>query len=283
LIIDSHTHMFQPEARHNPQGVSEEELAFRFTYGGGKFRMPPPEEMLAEMDGNGIDAGVLLPFPWLTVDACRVNNDYLLETASIYPDRFIPFAVVPPSAGRAAIDEARRCLEAGARGLGEFHSEPQRFDPLDLEAMAPLVDLALEFEIPILIHCNEQVGHIYLGKGPIGPSEMYRFVKQHPDVTIILAHWGGGLIFYELMPEVARDCGHVYYDSAASPFLYRKEIYGLASRIAGAEKILFGTDYPLIPFKRTVADARAGIETEEDAQRILGDNAAMLLKVAERD
>jgi predicted TIM-barrel fold metal-dependent hydrolase len=283
LIIDSHTHMFHKDARDDPLGVGEAEVAFRLTYGQGKFRMPSPEEMLEEMDANGIDMAVLLPFPWLTMDACRSNNDYLLELASAHPDRFIPFAVVSPSAGRSAGEEARRCLRGGARGLGEFHAQPQRFDPLDPEAMEPLVSLAREFEVPLLIHCNEPVGHSYPGKGPVGPSEMYRFIKRFPQVEIILPHWGGGLVFYELMPEVARECQQVYYDSAASPFLYGNEIYRLASQAAGAGKILLGTDYPLIPFQRTIADARAGIADEMDVARIMGGNAANLFKIATGD
>ncbi len=279
LIIDSHTHMFHPEAREKPGEVSAAEAAFRVVYGQGELRMPGPEEMLREMDACDIDMAILCPFPWITMEACHANNAYLLGLASAHPGRFIPFAVTSPCAGKPAIDEARRCLEAGVRGLGELHSQPHGFDLLDLEAMSPLVDLALEFDVPIMIHTNEPVGHSYPGKGQVVPSLIYRFILAFPQVQLILPHWGGGMPFYELMPEVASDCARVYYDSAASPFLYRSEIYGLAARLVGAEKILFGTDYPLIPYDRTLADAREGITDEKDAAQILGGNARRLFKI----
>jgi hypothetical protein len=236
--------------------------------------------MLEEMDQAGIDMAVLCPFPWMTGEACQANNDYLLQLAREHPGRFIPFAIVNPRLGRSAVEEARRCLSRGARGIGELHTRPQAFDVLDSDTMAPLVEVARELGVPLLIHCNEPVGHDYPGKGPVGPAEMYKFIKAFPDIKLILPHWGGGLPFYEQMPEVARDCRNVYYDSAASPFLYGSRIYETAARSAGDDKLLFGTDYPLIPYERTLADAMAGIPEEEAQGKILGLNASALFGIS---
>jgi len=279
LIVDSHTHMFHPQARDNPSVVGDEEVAFRLMFGHGRSRMTGPETMLSEMDAAGVSVAVLCAFPWMTLGRCRENNDYLLEVAAAWPDRFIPLAVTNPSLGRPAVDEARRCLEAGARGLGELHAQPQRFDPTDREVMAPLVELVSEFDCPLMIHVNEPVGHDYPGKGPVTPETIYRFVMEFPAVKIILPHWGGGLPFYELMPEVAEASANVYYDSAASPYLYRGDIYRMAAAAAGGHKILFATDYPLLPYDRTLADARAGIGDSSLQADILGRNAARLFGV----
>ncbi len=279
LVIDSHTHLFPPRARERPSSISEEELAFHLMFADGKQRMVTPEEMLGEMDECGVDAAVLCPFPWFTLEQCAENNDYLMETARSHPARFLPFAVTNPRFGREAIREARRCLEAGAKGIGELHAQPQGFDPLDEEIMQPLAGLAAEYGVPLLIHVNEPVGHIYPGKGPVTPEVIFRVVKRHPEVKFILPHWGGGLPFYELMPEVAEACADVYYDSAASPFLYRPQIYRLAAAAAGSHKILFATDYPLLPYPRTLADARAGLEGHPSAEEIMGGNAARLFRV----
>lgn len=279
FITDSHTHMFQAQVRDDPSIVGEEEAAFQVMFGHGRSRMTSPETMLSEMDAAGVDVAVLCAFPWMTLERCRENNDYLLEVAAARPGRFIPLAVTNPGLGKDAVHEARRCLEAGARGLGELHAQPQRFDPADREVMAPLVDLVREFDVPLMIHVNEPVGHDYPGKGPVTPGSIYRFVLGSPGAKIILPHWGGGLPFYELMPEVAEACANVYYDSAASPFLYRSDIYRLAAAAAGAHKILFATDYPLLPYDRTLADARAGVGDASLQVDILGRNAARLFGV----
>ncbi|WP_287154921.1 amidohydrolase family protein [Candidatus Solincola tengchongensis] len=279
MIIDAHTHLFPPRARERPASVSEEEIAFRLLFASGGQRMVSPEEMLSEMDSEGVDAAVLCPFPWMTLRACAENNDYILEVASSHPGRFIPFAVANPRWGRPAVEEARRCLEAGARGIGELHAQPQGFDLLDEGLVSPLVELAVEYGVPIMVHVNEPVGHTYPGKGPVTPETAYRLVRTYPEAVFILPHWGGGLLFYELMPEVAEECRNVYYDTAASPFLYRSGIYRLAAEAAGSGKILFATDYPLLPYRRTLADARNGLENTPFAQEVLGGNAARLFGV----
>ena len=65
-------------------------------------------------------------------------------------------------------------------------------------------------------------------------------------MRVVAAHWGGGFPFYELMPEVQTAAANVWYDSAASLYLYRPEIFPTVARIAGPRKILWGSDYPLI-------------------------------------
>ncbi len=279
LVIDSHTHMFPPQVRERPGELGDGEAAFRLMFGRGDQRMSDPESMLSEMDAAGVDMAVLCPFPWATLERCAENNDYLLEVAAARPDRFLPFAVTNPALGKRALAEARRCLEAGARGLGELHAQPQGFDPLDLGVTAPLVELAMDFGVPLMLHVNEPLGHDYPGKGPVTPEVIYRFLLAFPHVDLILPHWGGGLPFYELMPEVARACARVHYDSAASPYLYRSDIYRLAAAAAGARKILFATDYPLLPYGRTLPDARAGMEDAALQREVLGGNAARLFRV----
>jgi predicted TIM-barrel fold metal-dependent hydrolase len=279
LVIDSHTHMFPPQVREHPSDIEEEELPFSLMFGHSKSRMADPETMLQDMDSSGVDMAVLCPFPWNSLERCCLNNDYLLDLASSHPHRFLAMAITNPRYGERALKEARRCLEAGASGLGELHSLPQGFDPADEKLMSPLVDLVREFDVPLLMHVNEPLGHFYPGKGPVTPGEIYRFIEAFPEVKLILPHWGGGLPFYELMPEVAELCANVYYDTAASPYLYRSEIYRLAAEAAGAHKILFATDYPLLPYPRTLDDARTGIARGDLERAILGGNAAGLFDV----
>jgi len=99
----------------------------------------------------------------------------------------------------------------------------------------------------------------------------------YPGLPVLLAHWGGGLLFYELMPEVAKALTNVYYDTAASPFLYSKRIYSVGSEIAGAEKILFGSDFPLISPRRYFRELEESGLNREDQEKILGLNVARLL------
>ena len=105
---------------------------------------------------------------------------------------------------------------------------------------------------------------------------MWRLIENFPDNTIICAHWGGGLPFYALMPEVGAALSNVYFDSAASPFLYQPGIYRVVADVVGADHILFASDYPLMPHSRPLSEL-AG-QPLPDCQRrlILGENAARL-------
>ncbi len=108
---------------------------------------------------------------------------------------------------------------------------------------------------------------------------LYPFITSYPDRTIVCAHWGGGLPFYELMPEVQKALQNVYFDTAASPFLYQPQIYALGSQLAGADKILFGSDYPLLPQTRLLQEINSATLTEEEKALILSGNAQRILKL----
>ena len=92
--------------------------------------------------------------------------------------------------------------------------------------------------------------HQYPGKGLTTPDKLYRFIENFQSNVIICAHWGGGLPFYALMPEVPQVLENVYFDTAASPFLYRSDVFAAVAGLVGAGKILFATDYPLIRARR---------------------------------
>ena len=143
----------------------------------------------------------------------------------------------------------------------------------------PIAELAVEVGVPILLHTTEPIGHEYKGKGGAELQQVYQLARRFPDLKLVCAHWGGGLPFYELMPEVAKVMANVYYDTAASPFIYSSKIYAVAKEIVGAGKILFGTDFPLLSPRRYFRELEEAGLPEEDRQRIFGLNIAALLQL----
>jgi hypothetical protein len=111
------------------------------------------------------------------------------------------------------------------------------------------------------------------------PDVLYPFITHHSDITVVCAHWGGGLPFYALMPEVKKALHNVYFDTAASPFLYQPRIYSLVSELVGADKILFGSDYPLLPQSRLIQEINSAALAEKEKDLILSGNARRLLKL----
>jgi predicted TIM-barrel fold metal-dependent hydrolase len=108
-------------------------------------------------------------------------------------------------------------------------------------------------------------------------ERFYELILAFPKLPFVLAHWGGGLPFYELMPEVAKAMANVYYDTAASPLLYSKKIYATVSEIVGARKVLFGTDFPLLAPRRYFEELEGSGLSKEDQTNILGVNFSRLV------
>ena len=277
VVIDFHTHVLPARFQQHREDYLRRDATFAALFANPKARIATAEQLLAAMDRAEVDVAVVMGYGWTDAEVAREANDYLLESASCHPQRLVAFCSLNPAWGRPAVYEVERCARGGAKGIGELHPYTQGLDITDREAMAPLMDAARELGLCVLTHASEPVGHEYPGKGHTTPDQLYAFSYNFPDNTIVCAHWGGGLPFYALMPEVGQSLANVYFDSAATPLLYRSAVYSAAVQSAGCERILFGSDYPLVGYHRALGQARES-ELEPDVQeKVLGGNAAKLL------
>ena len=237
------------------------------------------DDLLSAMDRNGIDRAVVMGMGWANFDVATEANDYIIQSVADNPDRLSGFCSVNPVWGEQAYNEAKRCMAAGLAGIGELHSDTQGFDITSVSEMAPIMELARADALPVLVHGSEPVGHQYPGKGTAYPEKLYRFIQNFPGNPIICAHWGGGLPFYALMPEVRESLKLVYFDSAASPFLYSPEVFPVVAELAGAGKVLFASDFPLLDMSRPLEQIR-GMSLDPNVEdRLLSRNTAKLLRL----
>jgi len=279
MIIDCHTHIFPDEVRRNRGKYSQKDIAFGEIYKDERAKMVGVEELIRSMDEGGIDKAVVCGFPWSDSALCSAGNDYILEGMRRFPERIIGFGCIQPNHGDEAIEETKRCIGLGMKGIGELASYPLTTPSYDIDSLRPICEILEEAGLPLMLHTNEMVGHSYRGKCNTPLKSIYDFIRTFPRVQMLLAHWGGGFFFYELMPEVAKAAEKTWYDTAASPFLYRRTIYSVAVTIVGADRILFGSDYPLIPPRRYIEEMEESGLGEEERRKILGQNIKNLLKL----
>ncbi len=279
MIIDFHTHLFPKAIRSNRQSYFRSEPGFKLLYESPKSRLVGAKELLNAMDENRVDKSVVFGFPWLNSDTIKKHNDYIIEVVEKYPDRFIGLGCINPFSRNAAA-ETQRCLAAGLWGIGELAFYQSGLDSAVLDQLAPIMKLCHERKLPVLIHTNEPIGHTYPGKTPITLAQIYGLIKKFPENTIVLAHWGGGLFFFNLLKkEVKEYLKNIYFDTAASPYLYDPAIYRLAIQLVGLDKILFGSDYPLLPPKRYFKEMEEAGLSDNQINKICGVNAAKLLSL----
>ena len=278
MIIDFHTHVVPPGIKERRQKYLGD-ACFSQLYAEPKAKLATAEEIIAAMDEYKVDRSVILNLGWTNHELCVETNDYILEAIAKYPQRLIGFCVIQPTAGDKAIKELERCAENGARGIGEMRPDVQGFDFKDNPVIKPVIETTIEHNLIFLTHASEPVGHQYFGKGSITPEFIYPLILNCPDLKLVCAHWGGGLPFYALMPEVDKAFGNVYFDTAATPFLYKPQIFKQVADIAGSDKILFGSDYPLLSPRRIIDQLESVGLSREDRAKILGGNAKKLLSI----
>ena len=246
VIVDFHTHVFSPKANANREKYCAYDACFKVLYSNPSTKLRTAEDLVASMDECGIGKSVVLNIGWVNQDLCIESNEYILESVSKYPDRLVGFCSIQPLEKRGALKELERCLSNGAKGVGELRPDIQGFDLYDVKLMQPLIEMLIEKNSILLLHSSEPVGHRYQGKGDLTPGILYKFIEMYPKLKVVLAHWGGGLPFYELMPEVAMTLMNTSYDTAATLFLYRLQIFKYMVDIVGSKKILYGSDWPLL-------------------------------------
>ena len=282
MIIDFHTHIFPKHIRTRKEAFFTEEPAFFKLYQSPSSRLVGAAEMLAAMDDNQVDKSVILGFPWKDSSRFKRHNDYISEVVSRYPDRFIGLGCFDPFSDRAA-EETHRCLqEGGLSGIGELAFYQSGIDDSSRARLEPVMEICRAQQVPVMIHTNEPIGHKYPGKTPNTLAQIYQLITTFPDNKIVLAHWGGGLFFFSLLKkEVRQRLNRVYFDTAASPYLYDPRVYRLAIELVGVEKILFGSDFPLLPPAKYFDEMKAAGLSENQTQQICGLNAARLFNLGD--
>jgi predicted TIM-barrel fold metal-dependent hydrolase len=277
MLIDFHTHIVPPRVKLNRDRYTSDPL-FRLLYGSSRAKLATVEDLVADMDKHGVDMSVILNIGWSSAALCAETNDYIMESVVRFPGRLAGFGTVQLGSGDAAFREVERCAKGAMKGIGEIRLDRREVEWEGPSLMDEFASTLAANGLILLVHSSEPVGHDYTGKGDTTPDVLYKLVTRYKQLKVVAAHWGGGLPFYALMPEVKAVLNNVLFDTAASPLLYTPLIYRQVIDIIGAGRVLFGSDYPLVRPGRLVREIRSlnlPVETEYlimegNARRLLG-------------
>ncbi|MDD5515585.1 MAG: amidohydrolase family protein [Synergistales bacterium] len=277
MNIDAHVHVYPPEIEKNYKKIAETEPHFGAMCAGKVHKWGTAEDVIARMDADGVDQAWVTGFAFRDPGLCRLCNDYIMDAVRKNPDRIRGLAVVNPMT-RGFEGEIARCHDAGFIGVGELFPYGQIFDISDSRETWRLVAACHERGLFLLLHVAEPVGRDYPGKGDTGPKEAAGFCANHPEVQVVFAHMGGGLWSYETMPGMKVALQNAWYDTAAAPFLYGPEVFRAAVAAGAGDKLIYGSDFPLLGAERYERlFASSGLD-ESALSRIRGGNALSLLE-----
>ena len=279
MIIDSHTHIFPTDILNNRESYMDDP-GFKLLYSSKKSVIVDHTGLIDYISANELYGAAAMSFHWIDEKRCLYHNEYM---ASIIGDNIFPFGIIPISGNKSTRSYVEDIKKQGLAGIGELAFYSDGMNNINIKFLHEVLEASAEFSLPVCLHLNEPVGHHYPGKYEPSLLQVYELIKAVPEAVVILSHWGGGLFFYELMPEVSECLKNVFYDTAATPYIYNDRIYEAALNIIKAEKILFGSDYPLLgvdKYKNSIGEKVASID---DRRKIFAENAKKLLRINSKE
>ncbi len=216
----------------------------------------------------------------------RIPNEEIAEAAAKNSDIMIAFASIDPHKGRMGAREARRLIEEGVVKGFKFHPTVQGFHPYDRMAW-PLYEIIAEHRLPAIFHS----GHSGIGSGMraggglrleySNPMHLDDVAIDFPDMQIVVAHPS-----WPWQDEALSLCLHkpnVWIDlSGWSPKYFPPQLVQYANTLL-KDRVLFGSDFPLIAPDRWLTDFAQTAFKPEVRPLILKQNAIRLLRLGTKE
>lgn len=258
------------------------------------WEMPPedPEQLAArwveELDRHGVAQSVLIA-------SLPGDEDSVIAAVKAFPRRFFGYFFLNPLAPDA-LSRAERALERGLRGISLLPAMHGYF--VHEERVRPVLELAAAHGAVVFVHCGVLTVGVRKKLGLASPFELrfsnpvdlHGVALRYPQLRFVIPHFGAGYFREALM--VADLCPNVFLDTSSSnswmryqaPPVDLKMVFERALEVAGARRLLFGTDSSFFPrgwhraiFDEQVKALEAIGVTAEDARAIFGGNLAGLL------
>jgi len=278
VAIDVHTHAWKSALQVDDKPTEQQEAMGRY------FRYQPQHQTVPEM--AELYRKLKMAFVVFTVDSPRearkITNEEIAELAQQHGDVAIPFASINPHRGEEGVRAAKRLInDYGVKGF-KFHPTVQEFFPNDRLAY-PLYEAIAEAKLPALFHTGQTgVGAGTRGGGGLrlkysNPLCLDDVAADFPDMPIILAH--PSFPWQEEALSVATHKPQVYIDlSGWSPKYFPPILVQYANTLL-KDKILFGSDYPVLHPEKWVEEFDKLPIKPEVRPKIMKENAARLLKL----
>jgi len=248
-VWDSHVHCYPREVISDPVDWARKygEHHWEQLVTSGPQGWADPEELLAAMDRDGIEKVLLQGWYWENRDTAHRQNEWHAKWIEQFPDRLLACMAIHPD-----MEDLEITLKAGeawgAVAVGECLPQIQSKAGWQNPGWAKILNWTSGRGWPLTLHVTEPVGHEYPGRVETCLMETIQVIKDYPEQKWILAHWGGGLPFYSMNKRIRKALDRVWFDTAASPLLYDERVWKSLCGIIGPERILFGSDFPLLVY-----------------------------------
>ncbi len=289
-MIDAHTHCFPNDLFNKCESWAHENQELHWLSLVAPKNKPSiqgwssAQETLDQMDLAKVSKSLLQGWYWEHQATCRWHNQQMRRWMDLDNNRFIGFASIFPN--EAPIAQLEAALSMGFQGVGELHPTIQKFSE-NKDNWYAMAQWCSDKGWPISLHVTEAMNISHAGYVETPFQDYLDLAMRFPELKIILAHWGGGIPFFEQNPKIKAILKNVYYDTAASPLLYDMSIFRNMIQMVGSDKIIFGSDFPLnlYPKNKQPIEMKTFIEditnqaqlSEVERERIFSENITQVL------
>lgn len=256
-IIDFHAHIYPDKIAEKASRATGDFYSITPAYTGTS------KKLLTSGKAAGISRFVLLPVA-TKPDQVRHINDFIADEVSAHKE-FYGFGTLHPECDEL-IEETDRIIRLGLRGV-KLHPDTQQFNTDD-KRLYEVFDY-IQGRIPLLVHCGDKrfdFSH---------PRRLKNVMDKFPRLQVIAAHLGGWSLFDEAF-EILKN-GDCYLDISSTTMFLPPEQVEYYIHGYGADRILFGTDFPLWNPEQEVASFKKLHLSSEEFERIAYKNALEIL------
>ncbi len=239
MKADTHVHLFSQELW---QALPKAERTMLPT-------PPSLKDTLRISAASQAELVLLRGWPFAQFSHCKKQNDHILHAMQQHPTIIRGFCTLTPTSGEEATQELLRCFKAGFSGLGELCPLRQNFSLQDPHFLR-LCDVCEENGKPINLYTRFAVGHA--SEPALSPQELLQFLHMRPGLRVLLSHYGAGLPFYALMPEVSKQLANVWFDTAPDHAPFPPHAPRAAAVCLGRKGLVHGSNLPFFSPENTV-------------------------------
>jgi uncharacterized protein len=231
--------------------------------GSGRHFQFSASQLVQKMDQAGIDRAVVGPVDEHITVYNREGNQYIRTAVTGYPDRLVGFATANPWYGPPAVDELRRALDSGLRGL-TLNTALQGYFIHD-EIIHPLIQVAAEYRVPVYFHTATPIFAL--------PFQLAELARCFPQVNFIMGHLGAADFWTDVVPAASQSL-NIYLETSL-----RSGVATIQNAVngVGAGRVLFGSCTPVSEPEIELAKLRlVGLPPDQE-RLVLGENMQRLL------
>ncbi len=228
------------------------------------------DDILREMDAHGVDMAVLCPAGAALAVQNRQGNDLVASAVRAHPDRFIGLGTANPWYGEAALAELDRVIYGLGLSGFKFHSLVQGFHLNDPLLVYPLVEKAIDLDVPVYFHCGTPIMAM--------PYKIQDLARRYPKAKLIMGHRGWDYHFDVI--HVEQNCPGIWIETSKCEYVNLEHSY----RMGNVGRLLYGSDYPISSMAPELSKVRRLVGlTSEHESAILGRNCQRLFELEEYD